>query len=197
MHRRSASFVLVLSTLAALSACAYRSRGRVISPADVGGERARITNYLSAPVRSGQPTEETPAGVPRAAVVDEAALVKLDRGEVCVAVVLRTHVDLDLPLSEWNFRLAGQTAYPEDERVTVRDLSYTGERDVVAADAVAPNLLASLRITEPTEYVYRVFERSARLCAPTPASAEVGLEVERPMDDRRGSWGAAFSWMIR
>jgi len=196
MNRQPAAFLVVLAAIAALPACAYRSRGRAISAADVGTDRARITNYLSAPVRAGQPTEDTPGGVPRAAVVDEAELVKLDRGEVCVAMVLRTHVDLDMPLSDWNFELAGRTVYPQDELVTIHDLSYTGEREVLAAEAVSADQLASLRITEPTEYVYRVVERRGRLCAPTPASSEIGLQVERPMDDSRGSWGAAFTWTV-
>jgi hypothetical protein len=175
--------------------CSYRERTRTIHPGDVGSPAAVITNYLSAPVRAGQPTEDTPGGVSREAVVDEARLDLVSPGQACVSFTEHTHVDLDMPLSDWNFKLDGATVNPSNELVTVRDHSYRGERDVVVADAVTPTALASLRVTQPTDEVFRVFERSGRACGPV-AGSKVVLEIERPMDDHRGSWGEKFVWTV-
>jgi len=175
--------------------CSYRERSRTIHPGELGSPAATITNYLSAPVRAGSPTEDTPGGVSREAIVDEARLEAATPGQVCVSLVERTHVDLDMPLSDWNFKLGGVEVHPSDELVTVRDHSYRGERDVVVADAVTPTALASLRVTQPTDEIFRVFERSGRACAPASGN-KIVLEVERPMDDHRGSWGEKFVWTI-
>jgi hypothetical protein len=184
-----------LALLVLVVGCGYRERSRAIHPAELGSPAAVITNYLSAPIRAGSPTEDTPGGVSREAIVDEARLDLVAPAEACVTLVERTHVDLDMPLSDWNLTLGGQTVHPSDERVTVRDHSYRGERDVVVADAVTPSMLASLRVTQPTDEVYRVFERSARACGPV-SGKEIVLEVERPMDDHRGGWGEKFVWNV-
>jgi hypothetical protein len=184
-----------LALLVLVVGCGYRERSRAIHPTELGSMSAVITNYLSAPRRFGSPTEDTPGGVSREAIVDEARLDVVTPGQACVTLVERTHVDLDMPLSDWNLTLGGQTVNPSDERVTVRDHSYRGERDVVVADAVTPSMLASLRVTQPTDEVYRVFERSARACGPV-SGKEIVLEVERPMDDHRGGWGEKFVWNV-
>jgi hypothetical protein len=184
-----------LALMLVLVGCSYRERSRTIHPTELGSPAAVITNYLSAPVRAGQPTEDTPGGVSRAAIVDEARLDLVSPGQACVSFVERTHVDLDMPLSDWNFKLGGAEIHPADERVTVRDHSYRGERDVVVADAVTPTALASLRVTEPTDEVYRVFERTGHACGPVTGN-QIVLEVERPMDDHRGSWGEKFVWNL-
>ena len=184
-----------LALLVLVGGCGYRERARVIHPSELGSATAVITNYLSAPRRWGSPTEDTPRGVSREAIVDEARLETVAPGEACVTVVERTHVDLDMPLSDWNLTLGGHTVNPSDERVTVRDHSFRGERDVVVADAVTPSMLASLRVTQPTDEVYRVFERSARACGPV-SGKQVVLEVERPMDDHSGGWGEKFVWTL-
>lgn len=175
--------------------CSYRERSRTIHTGELGSPAAVITNYLSAPVRAGSPTEEAPGGVSREAIVDEARLDIATPGQVCVSFTERTEVDLDMPLSDWNFKLGGAEVHPSDELVTVRDHSYRGERDVVVADAITPTALASLRVTQPTDEVFRVFERSGRACAPVTGN-KVVLEVERPMDDHRGSWGEKFVWTV-
>ena len=108
---------------------------------------------------------------------------------------MRTHVDLDIPLSNWNLKLGGQTVHASDERLTVRDHSFRGERDVLVANAVTPDAFASLHVTQPTDEVYRVFERAGRVCAPASGN-KVVLELERPMDDHRGSWGERFAWQL-
>jgi len=66
----------------------------------------------------------------------------------------------------------------------------------VVADAVTPTALASLRITEPTDAIYRVIERVAHVCGPIGGN-RVSLELERPMDDHRGGWGENFVWTIQ
>lgn len=184
-----------LALLVLVVGCSYRERSRAIHPSDVGSMAAVITNYLSAPRRFGSPTEDTPGGISREAIVDEAHLEAVTPGHACVLLVERTHVDLDMPLSDWNMTLGGATVNPSDERVTVRDRSYRGERDVVVADAVTPTMLAGLRVTQPTDEVYRVFERTARACGPVSGN-KIVLEVERPMDDHRGGWGETFVWTV-
>ena len=176
--------------------CGYRERSEIVHANEIGSARARITNYLSAPVRGGSPTENTPAGISREAIVDEARLDILTPGQTCISFVLRTHVDLDMPLTDWNFKLAEKRVDPVNELVTVRDHSFRGERDVVVADAVTATSFASLRVTEPTTEVFRVFERAGHTCGPT-AGGKIVFEVERPMDDHRGSWGESFVWNIQ
>ena len=111
-----------LALLVLVGGCGYRERARVIHPSELGSATAVITNYLSAPRRFGSPTEDTPGGVSREAIVDEARLETVAPGEACVTVVERTHVDLDMPLSDWNLTLGGHTVNPSDERVTVGTL---------------------------------------------------------------------------
>lgn len=182
--------------LTATVACTYRERTKVIAPGELGSATATITNYLSAPRRAGQPTEDTPGGVSRAAVVDEARLDSVAPGSACISFVERTSVDLDMPLGDWNLTLGGRPVHASDERVTIRDHSFRGERDVVVADAVTATAVASLRVTEPTDAIFRVYERAARACGPVSGDPIV-FEVERPTDDHRGGWGERFVWSVR
>src|SRR5207248_5988371 len=88
-----------------LASCSYRERTKTVHAGELGSPGATITNYLSAPVRAGSPTEDTPSGVSREAVVDEARLDSLSPQGACITLTARTNVDLDMPLTDWNMKL--------------------------------------------------------------------------------------------
>lgn len=156
-----------------------------------------MTNYMDAPLRPGSPSEETPSAISRSAIVDEVRIARRTPGDLCFDVILRTHVALDTPLSEWNVKINGAKAYFGEEAINVRDYFYTGERDVFVAQGATANAFASMRLTEPTENVYRVVERSARVCSAEASGTKLSLELELPMDDLKGSWGEVYEWTIR
>src|SRR5262245_38273768 len=165
--------------LVVLVGCAsYASRGRSVATSDVGTQRARVTNYLTMTMNNNTFPEMAGHGIPREAVADEAMLSSLDPSHACVDVTMRTPVRLDQPLSTWTFKLNDQEVTPENEMVTVRDYTYTGSRPVVVAEAVSINAYASLTINEPTEEIYRVMERSARLCGAPARSLSLVAELD-------------------
>lgn len=161
-------------------------------------ERTRMTNYMSAPIRPGSPSEEPPvASISRAALIDEARIAKVGDGEVCFDLVVRTGTEKDTPVSELRILVNDKPARVGDEAVTIRDHSFSGERDVLVADHVSRNAMSSLRLTAPVEKVFRVMERSARVCRTMPPPAgELALEVIIVEDDNRGNWGEKFVWRI-
>jgi hypothetical protein len=190
----------VLPLLLAEVACAYRSREQVLTAADLRvPERTRITNYMSAPLRPGSPSEAPPAAsISRAVLVDEARVARVEGGEVCFDLVVRTGTPLDTPLSEMRVLVDGAPARVGDETVSVHDHSFTGERDVLVADHVSREAYGSLRLTAPIEAVFRVVERRALVCRTRlpPATGELTLEVIIVQDDNRGNWGEKFVWRI-
>ena len=179
-----------------LVGCAsYASRGRSVAPTDVGTQRARVTNFLTMTMNNSEIPERAAHGIPRETVADEATLVSLDAGHACIDLTMRTPSGLDQPLSTWTFKLNSQEVTPENEVVTVRDYPYTGSRPVVVAEAVSLTAYASLTIQEPTEEIYRVMERTARLCG-TPAKS-LALVAELSIGNGLGTWGAEFTWNVR
>ena len=188
----------VVALVGADMGCGYRSKTRVVSAADLADPaRTRMTNYMSAPLRPGSPSEETPSAVSRSVLLDEVRIAKLSNQEACFDVLVRTHVSLDSPLSEWNAKVNEREAYFGEERINVRDYSYSSERDVLVAEGVTATAFASLRLTEPTENIYRVVERLGQTCVPVTNTSKIVLELELPQDDLRGSWGEIFEWKIR
>lgn len=189
---------LILAVLL-FTACGYRSREQVVTAADLRApERTRITNYMSAPLRFGSPSEQAPAAVSRAVLADEARIARVEGDQVCFDVVLRSAVDLDTPLSEMRLLVDEQAARVGDEVVTVRDYPYSGERDVLVAEHVSGNAFGSLRLTEPVQNVFRVIERRAQVCRTraAPGPGELALEMIVVQDDNRGNWGEKFVWMV-
>jgi hypothetical protein len=183
----------LLGLVVALAACgAYPVRARTIVTTDLGNpDRAKISNYMA--FKDGI-AENTPQGISRAVVSDEAYLLPpTDR--TCVALVERTWVDRDMPLSDWNFRLNGMAVAPENEQAAAKDYSYASEQEIVSADAVLPQLVGSLRITRPTTEVYRVVERTATVCAPRVASNAISLTAEYAVGSL-GNMGQVFQWSV-
>lgn len=198
MRRALVASLLFATAASAGAGCSYRAKSRVVLASQIHDPaHTKLVNYLSAPVRPGQPSEQTPGPITRAAVADEAWIEKLDATTVCFRVVLRTASTLDSPLGDWRIEINGEEAWADPETISVRDYSFEGAREVLVADAVGANAFASLRLSQPQEQTFRVIERSARICAPKPASSELTLELVLPMDDRRGNWGETFAWQLR
>jgi hypothetical protein len=183
-----------------LAACGYRGKEQVLTAADLKvPERTKITNYMDAPIRGGQPSEEAPAQITRASLLDEARIAKIGDDEICFDIVVRTAVSLDTALSEMRLLVNDKPArIGEEEKVSVHDHPFTGERDVLVANAVTKDAFANLRLTEPTENIFRVIERRGRVCRTGAFSAakEMKLEVIIVMDDNRGNWGEKFVWRV-
>ncbi len=190
--------MLVALAAAGIAGC-YRARTRVVSGAALPDrDGSMLTNFLSAPLRPGMPSEQTPGSISRAAIADEAWIESLDDGKVCLRIVVRTAAGLDSPLGDWRLELNAKQVWPEAETVTVRDWPYTGERDLLVADAVGASAFAALRIAQPEEKIFRVVERAARVCAATPrGTGDLTLSLVLPQDDRRGHWGETFRWQFR
>jgi len=181
--------------LLCLSACAYTERARTLTPADVGGEAATITNFLDAG-RGSALFEDAPGPISRAAIRDEATLTRVDAGQACVRLVERTASDLDLPLASWNLSLNGQAVYPRREAVMVAEYGYTGERTVYYAERDSRRAHAVERVTAPTDAVLRVYERTAELCGPPPAPGRpvtLTAELPRPAEP---DYGERFAWEV-
>lgn len=190
---------LSLSALAlALGGCAYRSKERAVSRADLDNpSRTRMTNYMSAPVRQLQPSEKTPGAVSRSALLDEVVISKVDGTKVCFDALVRTATDLDTALSEMRVLVNDKPASFGDERINIRDYPYSGERDIMVASGVTPDAYGSMRITRPETKVLRVIERRGEVCAPMKkVPKELVLELIIVQDDNRGNWGEKFVWTI-
>ena len=192
--------VLLVMTSVLCSACAFRTQERRVTMSQINKspKRTRMTNFLDAPLRPGSPTEQANSQVSRAVLMDEAQISKLTQDELCIAVIQRTHVSIDVPLGMWEAKINGQEVYIDEGPISVEDHSVTGERTVLAADAILPEAFGSFRLTEPTQEVYRVFKREGTICTP---SADVGQRVELelllPQDDARGNWGQKYVWNVQ
>ncbi len=188
---------LSLLSLVLATACTVRPRDRVVQAADVGDPaKTRITAFLSAPHRPGQPTENPWGKIPRAAVQDEAWLVKLDDKEACVHFVARTHSGLDRPLADWLVTVNGALATPKNETITIVDWSPEGAR-VVVAEALTPEAAAPYQTQVPAPGAFRVHERSADVCGAYKRDGNVRLDLVLQPEDGRGNWGQVFEWKVK
>ena len=183
-----------------LSGCSHRARGLALTAADLQEpERTRITNYMDAPRRFGAPYEQPPAPmVSRASLADEARVVRTT-GELCFALVIRSAVDLDTPLSEMRMLINGKPGrVGVDEEVFVHDYPFSGERDVLVAEHVGRDAFSSLHLTAPVDKVFRVIERRGQVCRSLgdKPPRKFSLEVIIVQDDNRGNWGERFDWSL-
>jgi hypothetical protein len=187
-----------LLVLLGLSACSVRVRDRTITAADLAEPaRTRVGAYLSAPNRPGQPTERPWGSIPRAAVEDEAFLVKLDPQTTCVRYVARTHDGLDRPMRDWKITLNGAPIAVSNETITITDWHPSGKKGVVLAEPTTQEGLANYEIPTTQPQIFRVWERTAEICGPSAKGDVLRLDVELPTDDGKGSWGEAFRWKVR
>jgi hypothetical protein len=151
---------------------------------------------MSAPIRPGSPSERTPASVPRSAIMDEARITRFSPNGVCVAVRMRTDVDVDVPLTEYDVEINGVRASVDREEVSYAEYDYTGERTKVAADFVSNHAAGSFRMTEREARKFRVVERRGEVCGAPPRDGKVVLQLVIPQDDHRGNWGEKFIWTV-
>ena len=195
---RWGSAALIMVVVVASSACAHRTAERAITLQQIGEPgQTRIVNYKNAPARPGSPSEDTPGSIARDAVADEAQLVSLADGHLCIDLTVRTHVDLDEPLAVYQIELNGERIYPGEEFISVVDYSYTGERTLFAAEGVTSEAFAAMRLSQPEERTYRVIERQTELCGVVAMTNQIQLDLKLLQDDGRGHWGQSFVWEIR
>lgn len=199
LQKPIARLAIIVTVLALLgTGCAHRTAERTISPAQIGESgQTKITGYMSAPLRPGSPSEDTPSSVSRDAVADEAELISLEDDQACISLISRTHIDLDEALAVYEVTLNDEQVYAGEELVSVADWSYSGERTIFAAEGVTSTAFAQMRLTEPEERIYRVVERETEFCGYVGDSPEINLHVVLPQDDNRGSWGQRFNWEFR
>jgi hypothetical protein len=170
---------------------------RTITTADIGNvDATRVTTYLTAPDRSGNPTEETVGSVPKTALADDASILQARGDEVCFSLILRNAPDLDVPLEQAKVTLDGTPATIKDEKVTVRDYSGSGDSKVLLED-LERNDWPRLPKDPPAQGTLRVFERSANGCAKMAGlPSTITLEVRIPKSDGKGDYGEKFMWKL-
>ncbi len=174
-----------------------------LRPDQVGTRYATMSAYMA--TRSAAPggtwTEQTPGAIRHDAILDDATLAKIDGGETCVDVTLRTEVAHDEPLSQYQLALTldGQArrAVVDDERVSVYDYAYTGEREVASIEGVAASEYVGMSITAPGETIFRVIERHGRVCAGSAGAHEIALAIVHPSWDVASySYRLDFDWRL-
>lgn len=168
-HKRFTPFAcaaFVIATAAMLGGCVkpfkLKPKVRTIIAGDMATPDATLlTAFL---VSTGGQVEDTPSGVERSAVLDEGYL-QTNGSQRCATVIMRTHVDIDQPLSEWDVTINGNQVYPASrETVSVVDYDYMGTRKVVDAAFLGERIGGALSITKPEAKVFRVVERTASFC---------------------------------
>jgi hypothetical protein len=187
-----------------LAGCATVSVGTQISPAQIGTKYARLSGYMATrgAAPGGRHTEEMPHGVRHDALIDEATLASVQQSETCVDVVVRTSIDHDEPLEQYEtkfeFDSHATRAVVEDEKVTVIDYTFQGVRNVVSAEGVSATAYLALNITQPTEQIVRVIERRGRFCGSGGTASSVYLELVHPRWDVAAyHYHLGFNWRIR
>lgn len=160
----------------------------------LGGHRAKLATYM----KSFDQTEGTEGGIRHDVVRDEATLVKLQDGEACFVVVLRTAAEFDEPIDQLSPECADSEALlTEEASVSVVDYPYEGEREVFRVDAVAASKFLGLSLKEPAERVFRVIERRGQLCCEARPGGKVALSfTSRRMQYNNTSFGQTFQWDV-
>ncbi len=183
--------------LTASAACGHRTRERIVSAADVAAGRTRLTNFMSSPGQAGRNGESVPGSLSRGIVMDEAEIASVDRVRICFRIVVRSDSEIDLPLSEHEISVNGRRVAVDAEQVNVLEHSFTAERVRIAADRVSHDETSRLRVREPEQRVFRVYERRTELCGPRGQRGVERLDVELPSPDGIGTWGQSYVWHAR
>jgi hypothetical protein len=165
----------------------------------VGTKYARQTGYFAA-CGTMCSFESTPGQVRHDAVLDEATLTAVGPAETCVDMVVRAHVDHDEPIEQLRptISIDGRSlrAVVDGESVTVVDFPYTGSSEVLRAEGVTGSTFSELSIERPAALVFRVVQRTARLCAPQAGRA-VSIRLHNPHLDFGSSRGLiTFAWKL-
>lgn len=185
--------ILVVAVVVAATACgrAVATKRNVLRADLAHLERTRLTGYVGD--WTGW-TEDTPGQVPRTAVIDEAFL-ESDGVRDCAVVTMRTFLDRDDTLDQWKALINGAQAYAEGERVSIADYTIHGRRVMVDAVYATPFAAGSVQITQPTEDIWRVVERTARFCQ--PSAPEFNLELSYQKRHSDPARVLEFGWALR
>ena len=201
MQKIALKSIATLSLLAA--ACAAHSVSTTISRQHIGTKYARISGYFATrgAAPGGSHKESTPGSIRHEVVLDEATLSLSTPAESCFDVVVRMGSAHDEPLQQLqptcNVGGGDIRAVVDSERVSIYDYSYTGTRNVVEIQGVAASEFFGLSISEPTEKVFRVIERQARLCCPVGGN-KISLDLTHPdWDVADYNYHLVFKWTLR
>lgn len=196
-HHAAALTALALSAIA-LAGCGGRRPKTALPASYIGTQYAKQAQYMTFLGR----TESTPAEIRHEVIRDEATLVTLDTEKACFQVGVRTAIQFDEPVDALTPTCKGRgfktQAIITDEKVSVVDYPYTGERAIMTAQGVIASELVNLKLTEPAPQTFRVIERQAALCCPTGGSHEVSLVLSNGrMQTPIAPFSAKFTWIIQ
>jgi len=168
---------------------------RTIRAEWIGSPKARLTVYM----RSADQEEDTQGGIRHDVIRDEATLAKLDDAESCFDLVIRTSATYDEPFDQLDPSCGSTQAVVESEKVSVYDYNFSGERQKLGVNGVAADVFVGLSITEPAEMIFRVIERSGRVCCiREPGDKDVRLQLTSDrMLYRNASYAEEFIWQVR
>lgn len=190
--------VLSILVLALFAAGCNHTVSRSISDEQIGTKYAQLEGYF----RAVDMVEEVPGDIRHEAVIDEATLARVEAGETCMDVTIRTSRRYDEPISQLSPTCQSASQQSEaiamDEVVSVYDYSYAGRVETVAVDAVAVDKYLGLSISEPAERIFRVIEREATMCC--PVSPQGGMELSfknKRMDYNNVAYKLAFDWQLQ
>jgi hypothetical protein len=143
-------------------------------PADrVGTREARRTGFVG--------SDLPPEGIPEDAVVDEVTLVHLAPGSACFDVVVRAAPRVDVGLADLapacRASDAESTATTSAEMVSVFDYDREGALDDVVMENVTADSYASSDPADPRPRIFRVIERTGRLCCAVDTSGSLALTL--------------------
>jgi len=181
-----------------LSACGYEVAARTITAADIGNaERTRVTTYLSAPDRAGNPTETATGSLQRTVLADEATITQARSDEVCFTLTARNAAEMDVPFDQMKITFDGIDVKIKDEKVTVRDHPESGEAPKVIVEELGREDWARLPREKPAEHSVRIYERTGNGCARMAGiPQEMTLELRIPKSDGKGDFGERFVWKM-
>src|SRR5688572_7148546 len=170
--------------------CAAHTVSTSLPANQIGTKYARISGYMATrgAAPGGKHTELTPGSIRHDVVLDEAVLAKVDAGETCVDLVLRTASAHDEPIDQYSpkFEIDGREtrAVIESEVVSVYDYNFTGQREVASIQGVTANDFLAMSVSAPSEEIFRVIERRARVCGAVGGNVRaVKLDVTHPSWD--------------
>jgi len=184
--------------LAAFVACGYEAATRTITAADVGNvEATRVTSYLSAPARAGNPTETAPGSIDHTALADDASILQARNDEVCFALTTRNAADIDAPFDQMHITFDGVDVHLKDERVTVKDYPESGGAPQTIVEDLERSDWERLPREKPAAHSLRVYERRGKGCAKMAGlPSELTLELSIPKSDGKGDFGEKFVWKM-
>ena len=165
MRPRSIPTILLVSLLtiptALLSSACMKQVERTIPRDKVGTKYARLSGYFgtSGAAPGGRHEEGTPGQIRHERIRDEATLMRMDAGETCFAVIIRTESQHDEPLEQLapTCKTDGGNsgAIVENERLRVVDYGYQGMAPVVQAEGVAAESYMGMAISKPADKIFR------------------------------------------